>query len=164
MKLRNGKEYFYDCPLFEVKIDFDHASKMWLQNKIKIGNYVHIGAYTLLHSGGGRIIVENYAGLSAGVKVFTAQDDYSGKYYVGPFNKKADKSLKKADIVLKKYSSVNTNTVITPYAKIGEGCVVGANTIVNSALGPWKIYYGFPLRAYSRRSKKFLSNFKKTLK
>ena len=38
MKLRNGKEYFYDSPIFEVKIDFDHASKMWLQNKIKIGN------------------------------------------------------------------------------------------------------------------------------
>jgi len=38
MKLRSGKEYFYDCPLFEVKIDFDHASKMWLQNKIKIEN------------------------------------------------------------------------------------------------------------------------------
>ena len=37
MKLRSGKEYFYECPLFEVKIDFDHASKMWLQNKIKIG-------------------------------------------------------------------------------------------------------------------------------
>lgn len=38
MKLRNGKEYFYDSPIFEMKIDFDHASKMWLQNKIKIGN------------------------------------------------------------------------------------------------------------------------------
>lgn len=38
MKLRNGKEYFYDSSIFEIKIDFDHASKLWLQNKIKIGN------------------------------------------------------------------------------------------------------------------------------
>ena len=32
------KNTFMIAPIFEVKIDFDHASKMWLQNKIKIGN------------------------------------------------------------------------------------------------------------------------------
>ena len=38
MKLRSGKEYFYDCPIFEVNIDIDHASKMWRKNKVSIGN------------------------------------------------------------------------------------------------------------------------------
>ena len=38
MKLRNGKEYYTDTPLYEVVIDFGYASKMWRLNKISIGN------------------------------------------------------------------------------------------------------------------------------
>lgn len=37
MKLRNGKEYYIDNPIYEVSIDFDFASNMWRKNKIYIG-------------------------------------------------------------------------------------------------------------------------------
>lgn len=37
MKLRNGKEYYFDNPVYDNKIDFDHSSKMWRINKISIG-------------------------------------------------------------------------------------------------------------------------------
>lgn len=132
--------------------------------KIKIGSYVHVGPYAYLHSGGGKITLENFAGISAGAKIFTLQDDYSGKYYHGPFYKKSKISLKTSDIVIKKYCSINTNAVVTPPAKFGIGCVVGANSIVNTSLDSWKIYYGFPLKSYLRRDKSFTKNLRKNLK
>ena len=36
MKLRSGKEY-NKIPLYNIDIDFDHASKMWRMNKISFG-------------------------------------------------------------------------------------------------------------------------------
>lgn len=36
MKLRSGKEY-NKTPLYNINIDFDHASKMWRMNKIYMG-------------------------------------------------------------------------------------------------------------------------------
>lgn len=132
--------------------------------KIKIGSYIHLGPYAYLHSGGGKIIIEDFAGISAGVKIFTLQDDYSGKYYTGPFNKNSKLSLRTSNILVKKYCSINTNAVVTPPAKFGTGCVVGANSTVNISLDPWKIYYGFPLKSYLRRDKQFTKNLKKNLK
>lgn len=38
MKLRNGKEYYFDTPLYEVVIDFENASKLWRKNKISLVN------------------------------------------------------------------------------------------------------------------------------
>ena len=40
MKLRNGKKYYFESPLYEVVIDFDLASKLWRQNKISLANGV----------------------------------------------------------------------------------------------------------------------------
>lgn len=37
MKLRSGKEYYFETPPYNIAIDFDHASKMWRMNKLYIG-------------------------------------------------------------------------------------------------------------------------------
>ncbi len=36
MKLRSGREYYGDTP-YNVILDFDYASEMWMKNKVSIG-------------------------------------------------------------------------------------------------------------------------------
>ena len=59
-----------------------------------VGNYIHVGAHTLLYANKKKIILRDYCGVSAGVKIFTSTDDYSGKQFYGPFNKKSNESNK----------------------------------------------------------------------
>lgn len=53
MKLRSGKEYYYDTSPYSIEIDFDHASKMWRMNKlyIKEGSFKYKKKYPLLYNG-----------------------------------------------------------------------------------------------------------------
>ena len=83
--------------------------------------------------------------------------DYSGEFYYGPVNKV--KSGLISEIVLQKFSILGTNCVVVPGAKIGVGTAIGANCLVAQKLKPWKIYQGFPLRAYFNRKKAFIKKF-----
>lgn len=127
--------------------------------KIKIGKYIHIGSHVLFHAGSSTINLKDHSGVSAGVKIFTHTDDYSGKDYYGPYNKKKNTGKLKG-ITLNKYCILGTNCVVTPNAEFGEGSVAGAQTLVNTKLKKWIIYQGFPLRGYQKREKKFLRYIK----
>ena len=111
----------------------------------------------MLHAGKGKIVAHNHSGISSGTKIFTHQDDYSGEYYYGPGNKL--KSGLISEIVLPKFSILGTNCVVVPGAKIGVGTAIGANCLVAQKLKPWKIYQGFPLRAYFNRKQTFIKKF-----
>ena len=128
--------------------------------KIKICNYIHVGAHVLLYANRDKIILRDYCGVSAGVKIFTSTDDYSGKNFYGPFNKKSKKSNKVKKIEIKKFCILGTNSVVTPGAIFSTGSVVGALSFVNSKLEPWHVYYGMPLRKLSKRKKDFYKNEK----
>ncbi len=148
-----------------------HPDKLKLGNNVRVDafclivsmkgiilkNFVHVGAYSMLHAGKGKIIAHNHSGISAGTKIFTHQDDYSGEFYYGPGNK--IKSGLISDIILPKFSILGTNSVVVPGAKIGIGTAVGANCLVAQKLKPWKIYQGFPLRAYFNRKKTFIKKY-----
>lgn len=128
--------------------------------KIYIKNFIHIGPYVLLHSGGGQIKLDSFSGISAGVKIFTHTDDYTGNQFYSPFNADGKTSGKRSNILIKKYSILGTNTIIIPGAKFGEGTVVGAQSLVYQKLDPWTTYFGLPLKKIAKRQKKFLSKKK----
>lgn len=133
-------------------------------SKIKIGNFVHIGSHSMFYAGKREIHLKDFSAISAGVKIFTQTDDYSGKNFYGPFNKDSIKSGKLKKIVIKKYCILGTNAVVTPNASFGEGTVVGALSLANFPLKAWSIYYGQPLKFLIKRSKKFKRKLKINLK
>ena len=58
---------------------------------------------------------------------------------------------------LKKHALVGANAVILPGVIIGEGAVVGANSLVTNDCEPWTIYVGSPAKPLRKRpSKKIL--------
>ncbi len=54
-----------------------------LSGNIKLGNYIHISAYTALYGKFG-IEIEDFSGLSARCIVYSATDDFSGDYLDRP--------------------------------------------------------------------------------
>jgi len=46
---------------------------------------------------------------------------------------------------------IGTNVVIIPCVRVGKGCVIGANSVVNRSLPPYSIAVGAPARVVRRR-------------
>jgi galactoside O-acetyltransferase len=117
---------------------------------IKIGSYVHIACYAHL-IGAGEIIVEDHAQISGKVSIYSSSDDFSGDYLVGPTVPKEFTNVKNLTVHLKKYVVLGCNVVVLPGVVLGEGCAVGALSLVNKDLEPYKIYGGSPIKILKDR-------------
>lgn len=126
-----------------------------LSGNIKLGNYIHISAYTALYGKLG-IEMEDYSGISPRCTLFSASDDFSGDYYIGPLINTKYTHVIGGKILIMKYCQVGSNSVIFPNVTLFEGAVVGAMSLVLHDLDPWKIFKGIPVVYYKDRSKKLL--------
>ena len=124
--------------------------------RTEIGSFVHIASFTSI-TGGGEFIMENFAGLSGGIRVYTGNEDYSGNCLTNPAVPYPYRVPIRSGVHIKKHAIIGANTVILPGIVIGEGAVVGANSLVKTDCEPWTIYVGSPARAIkSRRRQKIV--------
>lgn len=122
---------------------------------IKIGSHVHIGGMAFL-AGGGGIDLEDFSGLSQGVRIYSTSDDYSGSALTNPTVPKEYLNVKIAPVHLGRHVIVGSGTVVLPGCTIGEGTSVGAMSLVTKSLEPWGVYFGTPARRLRARSKRLL--------
>jgi acetyltransferase-like isoleucine patch superfamily enzyme len=130
---------------------------------ISIGSHVHIGTCCLLIGGDG-ITMEDFSGLSHGVRLFSKADDLSGEYLVNPLVPEKYTNVTKGHVTLKRHCVVGSSSVVVPNVTIGEGSVVGALCLVTRSLPEWSIFLGNPLRKIKNRSKNLLELEKQLLK
>ncbi|HUN68836.1 MAG TPA: acyltransferase, partial [Burkholderiales bacterium] len=121
----------------------------------RIGSYVHIGAYCLLAAGDG-IVMEDFCGLSPGVRLFSRTDDYSGKFLTNPTVPAEFTGITRGEIVLRRHVIVGSGSVVLPRVTIGEGSAVGALSLVKKSLAEWGVYFGSPVRRLKERSRDLL--------
>lgn len=126
-----------------------------LSGQIKLGNYIHISAYCALYGKFG-VELEDYSGLSPRCTVFSATDDFSGDYLIGPLVDPKYIRLIGGKVLIEKYSQLGSNCVVLPSVTIHEGVAVGAMSLINKDLMPWGIYTGIPAKILKERSKKLL--------
>ena len=122
---------------------------------IKIGSYVHISAYVALY-GRFEIEIEDFSGLSPKCTVFSASDDFSGDYLIGPTIDEKYTHIHTGKVHIKKYSQVGAGSIILPSVTIGEGVAVGAMSLINKNLDDWNIYAGIPAKKIKERRKNLL--------
>lgn len=127
-----------------------------LSGNINIGNYVHINPYSGLYAGTAGIFLEDYANLASRTTIYAISDDYSGETLTSPLIPEKYKNLKREPVTIGKYSIVGTGCSFLPGVTVGEGCAIGAMSLVKSNLDPWGIYAGVPCRFIKERSKKML--------
>jgi len=127
---------------------------------IRIGAYVHIAAYSMVESSR-CVTFEDFSGLAARVTVYGASDDYGGEFLTNPCVPLEHRSIHQADVYLGKHAVVGTNSVILPGAQIGEGCAVGAMSLVKGVLEPFGVYVGVPVKRIKERSRELLERERK---
>jgi acetyltransferase-like isoleucine patch superfamily enzyme len=122
---------------------------------IQLGSYIHIGAYCHLNGGEG-IVMEDFCGLSQGVRIYTRNDDYTGQALTNPTVPAKYTRVTKGAVFLKRHVLIGSGSVVLPGVTIGEGSCVGALSLVTKSLESWGVYLGCPLRRLYDRSKKLL--------
>ena len=126
-----------------------------LSGDIKLGSNIHISAYVALYGSMG-IELEDYTGISPRSTIYSAMDDFSGDYLIGPIHPEDNTNVTGGKVLVKKYSQIGANCVVFPKLTIGEGAVVGAMSMVRRNLEPWTIYVGVPVRKLKDRTKNML--------
>jgi acetyltransferase-like isoleucine patch superfamily enzyme len=115
-----------------------------------IGSFVHIGSFTSI-TGGGELIMEDFSGLSGGIRVYTGNEDYSGKSMTNPTIPYPYRVPIRSFVHIKKHAIIGANSVVLPGVTIGEGAAIGANSLVTKNCKPWTIYVGSPARELKPR-------------
>jgi galactoside O-acetyltransferase len=122
---------------------------------VSIGSRVHIGAQCYL-AGGAGIVLEDFAGLSQGVKIYSTSDDYSGRHLTNPTVPAAYLGVVRGSVHLGRHAIIGAGTVILPGIAVAEGCAVGALSLMRRSTEPWGIYAGAPARRVAERSRDLL--------
>lgn len=123
-----------------------------LSGNIKIGNYVHISAYSALY-GQYEIEIEDFCGVSARGTIYSAIDDFSGEYMISPMVPKKFTNISTGKVILKKYTQLGYNTVIFPGCILNEGVATGAMSLIKNDVPAWKIVAGIPAKVIKDRKK-----------
>ncbi|MEW6237344.1 MAG: acyltransferase [Candidatus Omnitrophota bacterium] len=118
---------------------------------LEIGHYVSIPNFCFIGAKYG-LVMEDFVTLAPGVKIFTSSDDYSGEFLSGPIVPPEMTGGKKGKVTLGKHVLIGAGSVVLPACALGEGCSVGALSLVNKDLEPWGVYAGVPaIRLKDRR-------------
>lgn len=119
-------------------------------NGIEIGRYVHVTTFCHLQ-GGGTLKIGDYVGIASGCKIYSDTSYYT-KRMSGALPLE-QQEIKSAPVIIEKDAFIGINSVILPGVRIGEGAVIGANSLVNEDIPPWRIAVGSPARVIGERPK-----------
>jgi acetyltransferase-like isoleucine patch superfamily enzyme len=142
---------------FGNNIRIDDYTSLSVSEKgfLELGDNIHIGAGSYLGCAGG-ITMESYSGLSQGVRIYSASDDFSGEFLTNPTIPDEFRNVRFKPVVIRKHAIIGSGCVILPGVEVGYGVAVGALSLVNRSLSEWSIYSGSPARFVKNRSKLLL--------
>lgn len=123
---------------------------------LNIGSFVHVGGWCFLSAGDG-IVMEDFSGISQGVRIYSRTDDYSGGHLTNPMVPEKFTGIIRGAVTLKKHVIIGSGTVILPKVTIGEGSSVGALSLVTKSLESWGVYSGCPAKRLKDRSRRLLA-------
>lgn len=134
--------------------------------KIKIGNYVHLAAFTSV-TGEGNLIIGDFAGFSYGVRILLNDDPFSG-INLGLNNPTVPqeyriKAFENPTTTIGKHCLIGANSVIYPGVTLGEGCSVGTLSFVKKSFPPWSVIAGIPARYIKRRESSKIKEFEREI-
>lgn len=130
-----------------------------LSGKIQIGSNIHIAAYVALYGAGG-IVMDDFTGISARSTVYSAMDDFSGDFLIGPIHNSSVTNVQCQEVVIERFSQVGAHCVLFPGVRLEEGSVVGAMSLVNKNIPQWSIFVGQPAKFLKPRNKNLLNIIK----
>lgn len=129
---------------------------------LRLGSFIHLGSYCYLSAGAG-IVLGDFSGLSQGVRIYSRSDDYSGRRLTNPTVPRKYTGVTSGTVDIGRHAIVGSGTVILPGVRVGEGCSIGALSLVTKSIDDWGVYFGAPVKRLKSRSKKLLELEKQLL-
>lgn len=144
--------------LLEVGEDSIIDDFCYFSTQVRVGRCSHIASNCTIAGGKRfRFVLGDFSSLSAGVRVWCASDDFARDVVTivpeGVVDPK--EHVISGDVLLGDYTAVGANSVVMPDNRIPDGAVIGALSFVpaRSALQPWSVYAGIPVRKVGDRDK-----------
>jgi len=116
---------------------------------LKIGKYSIITWHSLIE-GGAKVEIGDRVFVGPGAKILSSTYEINC-YYAIEFIPDECRETIYGDVIINNDAYIGANSVIMPGVTIGEGAVVGANSLVNHNLKPWGIYFGNPVKLIGMR-------------
>jgi galactoside O-acetyltransferase len=126
---------------FGTNIIIDDFVLIQAKQSVRIGNYVHIASFASI-TGGGECVMDDFSGLSSGVRIITGSDDFKDFGFGNPTVPLQFRNVKRGRVEIGKFAIIGANSVILPDVVIGEGASIGAGSVIAKDLQPWGIYIG----------------------
>jgi galactoside O-acetyltransferase len=117
---------------------------------VKIGKYVHMAIFSCI-IGGGEIVIEDYCVIGYGTIIITGTDNYRGGKRMSTALPEEQRNIERGSIVIEQDAFIGAKVVIHPNVTIGEGAIIGSNSLVLKDLEPWTIYAGNPCKIIGKR-------------
>lgn len=133
-----------------IILDFVFIDAM---KSLKIGKYSTIAWHSLIE-GQANVEIGNRCFIGPGSKILGSTYEFNGYYTTEHMAVGKDVSaVRYGDIKICDDAYLGANCVIMPGVTIGEGTLVGANSLVDRDLKPWTIYFGTPVKKVGEREK-----------
>ena len=118
---------------------------------LKIGKYSTV-TWQVIIEGGAKTKIGDRVFVGPGTKLLTSTFKLNGFYAVEHLPEGCQET-EYGDIILEDDAYIGAACTIMPGMTIGEGAVVGTNSLVNKDLEPWGIYVGTPCKKIGVREK-----------
>jgi acetyltransferase-like isoleucine patch superfamily enzyme len=160
--MTNFKKIGYDVRVHEqaivtrpelVEIGNHVAIDMWvyLSTQAKIGNYIHIAPSVSIIGGASALLtMEDFTNIGSGGRIVCASDDFM-QGLISPVVPIEHRTVINKPITFKKFATLGVNCTVLPGVTLGEGCIVGANSVVTKDTEPWMVYAGTPAKPIKPR-------------
>lgn len=126
-----------------------------LSGEITLGNNIHISAYSALYGSMGIEFMDN-SGCSARTTIYSAMDDFSGDYLIGPMHQEEYTHVIGGKVTIGEYVQLGAHCLVFPNLTIHTGAVVGALSLVTKDICEWTINVGIPTKILKERRKNML--------
>lgn len=141
-------------------------SGFYITTAALIGDYIHIApSVHVIGSAKGLLTMGHFTNISVGGKIVCGSDSFMGDGLISApgLPEEFRDTLKIEPITFKPFANTGANVTILPGVTLGEGSVIGANSLVTKDTEPWTIYVGSPARPVKARKKEKMIEFAKRL-
>jgi len=123
------------------------------RESFKLGKFSTIAWHSVIE-GMAHVEIGDRCFLGPGSKILSSTYEFQGYYTTEHMCEGQDVSkIHYGDIKICDDAYIGAGSIVMPGVTVGEGAIVGANSLVDHNLKPWGIYFGNPVRRIGEREK-----------
>lgn len=126
----------------------------YISTSLTMGDYIHIAPnVTILGGADAHLEMGNFTNIGSGGRIICASDDFK-QGLISPVVPDEYRNVINKPVIFEDFSTLGVNCSVLPGVTLGEGSIVGANSVVLRDTEPWTVYAGSPARPVGKRDSK----------